>query len=109
MVLVTTAAAPPVVRALPARLIASIAGVDVRTVERWRTRVQPRPRHRRRLEEIEAVLAILGSGMTDRAKQQWLEAPNVALDWERPVDVLARGDFREVVGAARAYAAGDVS
>lgn len=103
----TTAAAPPVVRALPARVIASIAGVDVRTVERWRARVQPRPRSQRRLDELEAVLRILGPGMTDRARQQWLEAPNVALDWQRPADVLASGGFREVVGAAQAYMAGD--
>ncbi len=95
------------VQTLPTRVVAAIAGVDIRTVERWRARVRPRPRHQQRLDELDAVLAVLGPGMTATAKRQWLEAPNAALDWDRPVEVLASGGFRRVLAAAQVYLTGD--
>jgi len=97
------------VHTLPARVVAAIAGVDIRTVERWRARVRPRPRHQRRLDELDAVLVVLGTGMSATAKRQWLEAPNAALDWDRPTDVLAAGGFRRVLAAAQVYLTGDSS
>lgn len=95
------------VRDLPTRLLAAMTGADPRTAERWRAGTHPQPRYLRRLDEIDAILDILGRGMTARAKKQWLEAPNAALRWDRPAEALADGEFRRVIAAAESYLVGD--
>jgi hypothetical protein len=55
------------------------------------------------------VLEVLGEAMAPRARQAWLTARSAHLGWQRPVDVLAAGEFDLVRGAALAYAGGDVS
>ena len=102
------AAQPPrLVRLFPARFIARATGANVRTAERWRGGQSPQARFRDRIGELQAVLDILGRGMTDSAKRDWLEAPNGALGWQRPIDRLADGDFDSVRGAAESYVVGD--
>ena len=53
------------------------------------------------------MLDLLGRGMTDAAKRQWLEAPNAVLSWQRPIDRLAEGAFDSVRAAAESYVVGD--
>lgn len=102
------AAQPPrLVRLFPARLLARVTGANVRTAERWRAGQWPQSRFRDRMSALEAVLDVLGRGMPDGAKRAWLEAPSPFLDWDRPVDRLASGDFAAVHGAAESYAVGD--
>jgi uncharacterized protein (DUF2384 family) len=102
------AAQPPrLIRLFPARFIARATGANVRTAERWRGGQSPQARFRDRIGELQAVIDILGRGMTDRAKRDWLEAPNGALGWQRPIDRLADGDFDSVRGAAESYVVGD--
>ncbi|HEV8516291.1 MAG TPA: hypothetical protein VGQ47_01470 [Candidatus Limnocylindrales bacterium] len=102
-------ALPPaiVIRSLPIRLLSSVTGADRRTVERWRSGTSPRARYRARVDELGAVLAILGDGISEAGKRAWLEARNPFLRWERPADLLAEGRFDDVRGAAEAYQAGD--
>jgi hypothetical protein len=97
-------------RQLPARVVSEATGANIRTVERWRAGSQPR-RHayRLRLDDLAAVLEVLGDAMAPRARQAWLTARSAHLGWQRPVDVLAAGEFDLVRGAALAYAGGDVS
>ena len=102
------AAQPPrLIRLFPASFIARATGANVRTAERWRTGQSPQARFRDRIGELQAILDMLGRGMTDAAKRDWLEAPNAILDWQRPVDRLADGDFDAVRAAAESYAVGD--
>ena len=83
-------------------------GADVRSVERWRTGTPPtRARFIKRLDDLSAVLDILGPRMPDKGKQAWLASRSAYLGWRRPSDLLAQGDFDEVAAAARAYANGD--
>ncbi len=104
----TIHAAPPrLIRLFPARFIARVTGANVRTAERWRAGQSPQARFRHRIGELQAILELLGRGMTDVAKRDWLEAPNAVLDWQRPVDLLARGDFDAVRAAAQSYTVGD--
>lgn len=103
----STARAPRLVRAFPASLIARATGANVRTAERWRAGQSPQRRYRDRMAVLQAVLDVLGRGMTGPAKRAWLEAPSPFLDWERPVDRLAGGDFAAVHAAAESYAVGD--
>jgi hypothetical protein len=97
-------------RQLPARVVSEATGANIRTVERWRAGSTPR-RHayRVRLDDLAAVLELLGDAMAPRARQAWLTARSAYLGWQRPVDVLAAGDFDRVRGAALAYAAGDLT
>jgi hypothetical protein len=97
-------------RQLPARVVSEATGANIRTVERWRAGSRPR-RHayRLRLDDLAAVLEVLGEAMAPRARQAWLTARSAHLGWQRPVDVLAAGEFDLVRGAALAYAGGDVT
>ena len=91
----------------PARFIARATGANVRTAERWRAGQAPQARFRDRIGELQAILDLLGRGMTDRGKRDWLEAPNPHLRWARPVERLADGDFDDVRAAAESYLVGD--
>jgi uncharacterized protein (DUF2384 family) len=106
-VTIRTAPPPRIIRLFPARVIARATGANVRTAERWRTGQSPQARFRDRIGELQAVLDVLGRGMSDAAKRAWLEAPNAALGWKRPVDRLASGDFDAVRAAAESYIVGD--
>ena len=101
------AQAPRLIRLFPARFIARATGANVRTAERWRSGQSPQARFRHRIGELQAILDLLGRGMTDTAKRDWLESPNGVLDWDRPVERLADGDFAAVRGAAESYIIGD--
>jgi hypothetical protein len=102
-----TAPPPRLVRIFPARFIARATGANVRTAERWRAGQSPQARFRDRIGELQAILDVLGRGMTDGAKRDWLEAPNAVLGWQRPVNRLADGDFDAVRAAAESYSVGD--
>lgn len=102
------AAEPPrLVRLFPARFIARATGANVRTAERWRRGQSPQARYRDRIGELQAILDLLGRGMTEAAKRDWMEAPNAHLGWVRPVERLAGGDFDSVRAAAESYTVGD--
>ncbi|HUF06927.1 MAG TPA: hypothetical protein VMP86_06025 [Candidatus Binatia bacterium] len=100
-------AAPRLIRLFPARFIARATGANVRTAERWRSGQYPQARYRDRIGELQAILDLLGRGMTDAAKRSWLEAPSAHLGWARPVDRLADGEFDAVRAAAESYLVGD--
>jgi uncharacterized protein (DUF2384 family) len=102
------AAAPqPLLRIFPARVLARATGASVRTAERWRGGQSPQPRYLDRMYELQAILDLLGRGMSPAAKRAWLESPSAALDWDRPIDRLASGDFDAVRSAAESYLVGD--
>ena len=100
-------AGPRLIRLFPARFIARATGANVRTAERWRSGQSPQARYRDRIGELQAILDLLGRGMSERAKRDWLEAPNGHLGWKRPVERLAAGDFDSVRAAAESYTVGD--
>lgn len=96
------------VRSLPIRLVSSLTGADVRSVERWRTGTPPRrSAFVSRLEDLAAILELLGPSMSDRGKGAWLTSRSAYLGMARPLDLLANDGFDLVAGAARAYSSGD--
>jgi hypothetical protein len=96
------------VRRLPARVVSEATGANQRTVERWRAGNGPRrAEYRVKLDDLAAILEILGGQMGPPAWQAWLTGRSAHLGWQRPVDLLAAGEFDSVRGAALAYAAGD--
>lgn len=85
-----------------------MTGADVRSVERWRTGTEPRrPAFVHRLVDLAGILDLLGPSMTNKGKQAWLTSRSGYLGMHRPLDLLARGEFDRVAGAARAYSNGD--
>src|SRR3989304_5030480 len=61
------------VRSLPARLVSTVTGADGRSVERWRTGTEPRrSEFVNRLDDLVAILDLLGPSMTNKGKQAWL-------------------------------------
>lgn len=94
-------------RLFPARFIARATGANLRTAERWRAGQSPQARFRDRMGELQAILDLLGRGMSDAAKRDWLEAPNATLGWTRPIERLGDGDFDAVRRAAESYVVGD--
>jgi hypothetical protein len=97
------------VRSLPVRLVSTLTGADVRSVERWRTGTEPRrTAFVRRLDDLAAILEILGPSMTNKGKQAWLTSRSAYLGMARPLDMLVADEFELVAGAARAYSSGDV-
>src|SRR5919106_2961442 len=98
------------VRRLPVRVVSEATGANERTVERWRAGIGPRrTEYRVKLDDLAAVIEILGHQMGPRAWQAWLTGRSAHLGWRRPVDLLAAGEFELVRGAALAYAAGDLT
>jgi hypothetical protein len=96
------------VRSLPVSLVSIITGADVRSVERWRNGTSPRRlAFVSRLDDLAAILELLGPGMTNKGKQAWLTSRSAYLGMARPLDLLAKGQFERVAGAARAYTSGD--
>ena len=100
--------ATQVVRAVPSSILADVTGAAVRSVERWRAGVIPR-RHAyvQRLDDLSAVLELLGPSLSNRGKQAWLTSRSPYLGFQRPVDVLAAGEFERVRAAARSYVEGE--
>jgi transcriptional regulator with XRE-family HTH domain len=87
--------------------LAAATGVDRRSVRRWLAASPTRPvRHERRIDDLRAIVEILADGLTENGIRQWLRARNRSLRGERPLDVLARGEFGRVQNAAEAFAQG---
>lgn len=87
--------------------LARVLETNPRTVSRWlRKETEPRPDSRERLLEVIAVLERLSGTLRPSAAHDWLFTPNPMLDHHKPVDLLRRGDFRDVLGAIDALAEG---
>ena len=82
----------PALSQLPARVVSVATGA-----------------YRVRLDDLAAVMDVLGDALAPRARLAWLTSRSAYLGWQRPVDVLAAGGFERVRGAALAYAGGDVT
>ena len=83
--------------------VAKIVGTSPRSVSRWASgSAGPRARTRDRLLEVAAVVTELSRSLSPDAAHVWLHAPNPFLDFDRPVDLLAEGNYRRVLAAIEA-------
>lgn len=93
--------------ALSKEELAKIVGASSRSVSRWATGTGgPRARARDRLLELHAVVSELSQHLTSEGVNLWLHAPNPFLDYDRPTNVLAKGEFRRVLAAIDALGEG---
>jgi putative toxin-antitoxin system antitoxin component (TIGR02293 family) len=87
--------------------VAGLVGTNTRTVARWLAEEsEPRTDARRRLLEVLAVLEALSGVLEPQAAHDWLFFPNPSLEHRKPVDLLADGEFRPVLGLIDALAEG---
>lgn len=87
--------------------VASLLGTNPRTVGRWLAHeTEPRTEVRRRLLEVLAVLEQLSGVLEPQAAHDWLFSPNTLLEHRKPIDLLAAGDWRQVLGLIDALAEG---
>lgn len=83
--------------------IARATGVGVSTVGTWLRRTRrPTGARAERVAELSAVVERLSRVMEPGYIPVWLHKPLAILDDDKPLDVLARGDYRRVVRAIAA-------
>lgn len=79
--------------------VARLVATNPRTVARWLAEEsEPRTEARRRLLEVLAVLEELSGLLRPQAAHDWLYSPNALLEHEKPIDLLADGQWRRVLG-----------
>jgi len=52
------------------------------------------------------VVDHLSAVLRDEPARLWLRSPNPDLDWHKPLELMAEGDYRRVIGAVLAMAEG---
>jgi hypothetical protein len=56
--------------------------------------------------ELKAVVNLLESVLRPGPARLWLRSPVPELDYEKPLDLIARGEYRRVIGEILAMAEG---
>jgi hypothetical protein len=59
------------------------------------------------VDDRDAIVEMLRKAYSVEATSNWLAARNRLLNFERPIDLLVRGGFAAVRGAAEAFVDGD--
>ena len=87
--------------------VARVLGTTSRSVARWQTaKVSPRRDSEERLLELKAVVDLTRRYLRPEPARLWLRSPNPELSYEKPLDLIGRGDYRRVIGALLAMAEG---
>jgi uncharacterized protein (DUF2384 family) len=82
---------------LTARDIARATGAGQSTVEAWLARTRaPSGTRAERLLELAAIVEQAARVMRADAIPVWLNKPVPSLEHDKPIDVVARGDYRRV-------------
>ena len=87
--------------------VARVLGTSPRSVTRWQaSRSTPRRDTEERLLELKAVVDLLRRVLRDEPARLWLRSPSPDLGYEKPLDVVARGEYQKVIGSILALAEG---
>lgn len=87
--------------------VARVSGTHARSVNRWHTsQTEPRRESEERLLELKAVVDLLRRVMRDDAARLWMRSPNPDLAYEKPLDLVAAGNYQRVVDLLLALAEG---
>ena len=87
--------------------VAQVTGATPRSVSRWTaSKATPRRDAVDRILELQAVVVLLRSVLRDDPARLWLRSPNPDLDWRKPLELIANGEYRRVIGSVLAMAEG---
>ena len=87
--------------------VARVAHTTPRSVARWTTaKASPRRDNEDRLLELRAVVEQLRRVLRDDAARLWLRSPNPELEWQKPIDLIAEGQYLRVIAAILAVGEG---
>lgn len=87
--------------------VAQVTGATPRSVSRWTAaKASPRRDAEDRLLELKSVVDLLRSVLRDEPARLWLRSPSPDLDWRKPLELIADGEYRRVIGAVLAMAEG---
>lgn len=90
--------------------VARVLGTSVRSVNRWTSAgTVPRRNSEERLLELKAVLDLLRDVLREEPARLWLRSPQPDLDYEKPIELIERGEYRRVIGSVLALAEGVTS
>ncbi|WP_420626553.1 antitoxin Xre/MbcA/ParS toxin-binding domain-containing protein [Candidatus Poriferisodalis sp.] len=87
--------------------LALVSDSNPRSVARWRTEgTAPQREAEDRLLELRSVVDLACRVIQRDAVRLWLRAPNSELDYEKPLELIAKGEYKRVVGLLLALAEG---
>lgn len=87
--------------------LAQVTGTTSRSVSRWTAaKAAPRRDAEDRVLELKSVVDQLRTVLRDEPARRWLRSPNPDLDWRKPLEFIADGEYRRVLGAVLAIAEG---
>lgn len=87
--------------------VARVLGATSRSVARWQAaEVSPRRESEERLLELKAVLDLARDVMRPESARLWFRSPSRQLGYDKPLDLIASGDYRKVIAALLALAEG---
>ncbi|HZJ28244.1 MAG TPA: antitoxin Xre/MbcA/ParS toxin-binding domain-containing protein [Acidimicrobiia bacterium] len=87
--------------------LARVSDTNPRSVARWKAQESmPRREAEERLLELRAVVDLARRVMSDEAARFWMRSPNPDLGYEKPLDLVAEGQYQRVVDLLLALAEG---
>jgi uncharacterized protein (DUF2384 family) len=86
--------------------VARVTGATARSVSRWQKGASPRRPAEERLLELKTVIDLLRRVLREEPARLWIRSPNPDLDYQKPLDLIERGEYRRVIGAILALAEG---
>jgi len=87
--------------------LAWVSDTNTRNVARWRAEAAaPRREAEERLLELRAVVDVARRVMRDDAARFWMRSPNPDLGYEKPLDLVAAGQYQRVLDLLLALAEG---
>jgi putative toxin-antitoxin system antitoxin component (TIGR02293 family) len=87
--------------------LARVSSAHPRSVIRWQTQeTKPRRDAEERLLELRAVVDLARNVMQDDAARFWMRAPNRDLEYKKPLDLVANGQYERVIDLLLALAEG---
>ena len=87
--------------------LARILHTTPRSISRWQAaEVSPRRGSEERMLELKAVLDLAERCFPPLVARRWLRAPVPDLDYEKPLDLIADGQWRRVIDTLLAFAEG---
>jgi hypothetical protein len=99
--------APLIAAGLDASALARLTGRSQRTAERWLNGdSSPRGEARERILATQAVVEALGSAFPGADPGAWLQRPEMELDFDTPIDAIAKGDAKRVLALLTALGEG---